>query len=1320
MKRVFWILITPTILIFVLGLIVDLLIFPKVTDWALDYAKNILRKEAHVELSVGSTHMTLLRLSIFLDDVKLVPLAHSKIPLENISASRVQLRLDPLELILGQIRIAALVFDELNLKIDLDEIPQDGSAPKSLPMAEIFKWTEKIPISRIGLRKSRIDVISKKWDVAAEISPLDVLLSNSMQKLTLRLYSPTVSVTSQRFAEPASVSIESLISLERGKLSLQGQIMAVGQTVNLTGSIYNPEKLLIEPAGEFQAKVSSDLKPLGEKLKNFISRNFPSLEGQVQLDTEIKFKGRQSQSGHFVIKSKDIMIGKFEVGDLQTKAEFDGQDVKMEEIKIHHPSGDATLRKNIFNLSAPYNFKSQISITQLDLQRLLQSLNLRSVPVGMSAQGELPCEGQLQDFQMNCNGSSMKVQNLIVRTGIAENEKVIVEVPEGGAEGTLHVDLEKVSMKTQTHFGDGRGPVEGEVIYKKGFSFKFKTESLDFKNIKQLSGLDFKGETALEGDTRGDSDGAVLNLNTHVNNFIFEKYILGNLQGLIRYEKGHLTVQQIKGIMPSTAYQGQVDVNLLDQRLSGSLQLTKTDLRDVAHIFENIYVLPLDVQGLGSASVEFSGPFNFWKMSYQLTSQFGNGKIQGESFSNFIFNVASLDGLIEAKKVEMQKGSSLIRLLGKIQPDQKAQLTFEGINLRLEESELVNKIKSNLVGALNFNGYITGPIFNPDLTVKSHVAELIVDEQELPSSFFEIKLNREIFELNANLLGNKIQGDLKIPLGASRQPLKIRAKTIDWNFASVLGLIGASQLQEEYESQLTSDLDLVSDTGDWTAMTGQVAIKNIFLKRGTSSLRNSEPIDLNFNQGLISLKKFNLQGPGTDIQVKGDGFSFRNLDVAISANSDLRLVHILVPFLEDLGGPFQVQATLSGSYDKPEVLGNASIENTFIKLKGFPHAVEKLKADILFSHTKIVIQNIKGFLAGGNLSGDGGISINGLKDMPTQIRIRAEGLNLNVPDKIKSQGNASLTFTGHWFPFTLGGVYNVTSALIEKEFTESDTTKNQVRDSIYLPKVLKESTFDPVLLDLQVNLDRNVVVKNSQMDGTISGQVQIKGPPANPVLTGRVNLEKSSKLMFKSNIFEIQTGNVSFVNPNELQAELYISAQSRVSDYDVNLLVQGPSSNPQIKLSSIPPLPDQEIISLLALGVTSEKLEQSQSRDQATRVGYEAGAVFLNQIGLNKGLQSSLGLNFELSSAFDNTKNVNVPRVTFRKKLSRKWSTSYSQGVESGQGPREVKLQYQINSNWSGVGSWESRDSQEGTAVRSGTKDQSIFGMDLEFKREFK
>src|SRR5690606_4549186 len=109
------------------------------------------------------------------------------------------------------------------------------------------------------------------------------------------------------------------------------------------------------------------------------------------------------------------------------------------------------------------------------------------------------------------------------------------------------------------------------------------------------------------------------------------------------------------------------------------------------------------------------------------------------------------------------------------------------------------------------------------------------------------------------------------------------------------------------------------------------------------------------------------------------------------------------------------------------------------------------RMDLIFSQTRILLQNIKGFLGGGSFSGEGNVLIKGINDIPTMVRLRAEGLSLNVPDKVKTQGSANLTFSGNWFPFTLGGTYNVSSGLFEKEFTEGPTSAVQVRESIYLP-----------------------------------------------------------------------------------------------------------------------------------------------------------------------------------------------------------------------------------------------------------------------------
>jgi translocation and assembly module TamB len=1318
MKRVLWILLTPALIVLILVALAQYLVFPKVSDWALSSAKTALKNEANLELNVGSTRLSFLRLSVFLNDVKVS--GKIKGLADNVSADMIQVRVDPLGLLLGQIRISAIVIDGAVIKINLDDLPKDDS-PKPLPINELFKWTDKIPIERLAFRRSQLNLESPRNKMAAQLKPLDALLTNYVQKLALRFYAPSITISSSRWAEPFGMSLETLMTLESQKLTVQSaQLMALGQTIRLQGELVDPSMAFIKPQGKADLKMSSDLAPLGEKIKTFY-KDTPELQGLVHVESVFSFKGTNSYEGRANVETREVKIGKFDAGSMKAEGSLQGQVLSLSEVSLTHNAGIARLTKNTIKLAAPYEFTTTLDVEQLDVQKLLVALGLKKVPVWLTAKGKLPCEGKIQNFELSCSGT-VDAQNLKVRAGISSEEKMIVEIEKGHIEGNLFVDLEKVKLKTTLRFGDDVGQVNGEVAYKKGFKFDFKSDSLDFRQIKDLAGLDFKGRTSLQGSTQGDSDAATLEINLQTRNFNFEKYFLGDVAGIVAYERGHVLINKIEGVLPSTVYQGAIDVDLHKKNISGNISIPKTDLKDLAQVFSGVYKIPVDVNGPGSAEAEFSGPFDFWKMSYRLKSQFKNGQIQGESFTAADFNVRSTDGLIKTEQVEIRKSISTLKVSGTIQPDRQAQLSIDGTNWRMEESEFVNRIKNNLLGALNFNAKVNGLITSPSLEARGHLAELVVDEQEIPSSFFEFRLSKELFEGEANLFGNKIQADFKLPLG-DKAGMRFRARTTDWNFSTALSLAGASQLQQEYESLLTSEIDVSSETGDWKTLTGSVVIRNFFLKRGTLSVKNSSPMELKLNKGIMNLKNFKLSGPNTDISIEGNDFSVNDLNVRVDAESDLRLAHIFLPFLEDIGGPFTLSSTLSGTYKKPEVLGSAKIDNTFIKLKGFPHAVEKLKSDIIFSHSRILVQNIKGILAGGTVTGEGSVAIAGINDIPTNIKIKAEGLNLNFPDKVKSQGDANLTFTGRWFPFVLSGVYRVNSALFEKEFTEKSGGTNQLRESIYLPKVLKEGSFDPIILDIQVLLDRNVLVKNSTMDGSVNGSIQIKGAPNLPVILGKINIDKGSKLIFKDKIFEVGSGSATFSDTKEINPDLFLSAQARVSDYDINLLVQGPAKGPPtIRLSSVPPLADQEIVSLLALGVTSEQLDSNiGSRDQANQVGYEALNAAISSVGKDNFLQSKLGVNVQITSGFDNTKNVNVPKVTFTKKITRKWSTNVSAGIGTGQGSKEVKVQYQMNNNWSAVGSWEGQELQEGTSVNNVTKEsQSVFGLDLEFKREFK
>lgn len=1317
MKRVFWILITPAIGIFLLSLLVEHLIFPKVSDWGLNYARNIF-KQAHLELKVGSTQLRLFRLSVFLKEIKV----EGEIPgvPDGITIDQLQVRVDPLGLLLGQVRLSALVLDGAAIRLDLDKLERNDS-PFVLPIKDIFRWTDKVPLDRLAVRRSQLNISSRKakWD--AQIKPFDALLTNNITGLALRIYAPGISITSPNWPEPGGLSVESLMTLEPKKFVIQSaQIMSLGQTLRFQGTFNDPLTLFTKPAGQVEVHFVSDLQPLSEKLKSFLKKQIPEMKGQLRADANLTFEGKEKLAGKIQLETKDVHIAEFDAGSVKATGELENKTMDFSEIVLNHAAGKATLKNSTIKLFDNFEFKTSVNVNALDIQKLFVALDLTRIPVWLETHGELPCHGRIKNFELTCKGEA-EAENLHVRSGMAPDKHTIIAIDKGHVTGEFTADLEKISLNTVVQIGEQKGTFAGDVSYEKGFFYKFDASALDFKDIKNLAGLDFKGQLTLQGSTTGNAHTASVEMKAFAKDFFFEKYFLGNLAATVRYENGHLKLQQMDGSLPQSQYVGNVDIDIHDDKLSGAVQFPKVDLRDLAKATEGLYTFPVVVWGSGTGQVEFSGPFDFWKMTYTVKSRFRNGIIHSESFSSFDFNIDSREGLITTRQVEMKKNASTLTVKGTILPDKTAKLNFDGTNWRMEESEFVNKFKSSIVGALNFNATLTGSLKEPELAARGHLAELLIDEQEMPSSFFMVKINKEYLEGQTNFFGNKIQTEFRVPLAENSHHLKLKIKTFEWDFSTALALIGASQLQQEYESQMTSEIDLSSDSGKWDELSGNVGVKTFYLKRGNLWIRNETPIDVRFNKGSIYVRNVVLRGPESEVKMQGEGFSVNNLNLAIDARTDLRLAQLFAPFLDDLGGPFSLQATLTGSYKKPELLGNARIDNGFVKLKTFPHPIEKLRTEVIFSHSKILVQNIRGSLAGGTFRGEGSITINGINDIPTHINIRAEGLNIQFPEKLNSKGDANLVFNGRWFPFVLSGTYNIKAASFEKEFTGNDNLRSQIRESIYLPKALKDISFEPVVLDLQVIIDRNAQVKNSQMDGNVMGQIQIKGSPQSLSMLGKLNIEKGSKLIFKENVFEVQSGTVTFNNAMEINPELFISSQARVADYDVNLSIQGMAKEPVIRLSSVPPLADQEIVSLLALGVTSETLDKSvQSKDQQTRAASEVGAVLLNQFGAKKNIESTLGVDIKITSSFDTSATVNVPKVVFNKKFSRKWNASYSRGMTTDKS-NEVKIQYQISNTWSAIGSWEERSLPPGLSVENANAvTENIFGLDLQYRREFR
>jgi translocation and assembly module TamB len=1323
-KRVLRILAPPLIILCLIAAGLKFWAIPAAEIWALENLKSYSDQNLPVRIEAQNIKISLLKTSVSVEKITLT----GKNDLEKVigpsTIESLKVSLDFFQLLTGRLQISALLFDSPKVQAHLDPLLKDDRKQEPLPLNQLFELAEKIPVERVYLQNVALMLDSEKLKIKAAVDAGDLLLTNHQNSIAGRMDVPHLALTLPSGGTvQARMDFSGVLGRDYLKILRAGARYGRSEII-VQGDFTKFANVAIHPIGHIEASADLRFEEILQQLRPLLPEaKLPQIRGSALGKLDVKINGKHNITGTADVDTKEVAMNQFSLGNASLHGVFKDDTVTLSEVEINHPAGRAHLSRTTLNLDKEFSFKSEAKVTSLDLQKLFISLNLKDIPVWMQLQGDLPCRGQIKpEFKLNCEGS-ISAENILVTSDHKNQKAVIVEVPKLSAKGHTEITANQVTYEADLQLGSNIGKTSGVVDFAKGFEVSFSSPKLDFANLKNLGNLKFHGAGSLEGSTKGDSQAATFNMNLKMQDFIFEDYFLGHLNTALNYKQGHLFLNDIVGTLPKSRYQGHIDVNFHEPSIAGAITAPTLEMSDLVSIFEKHYSFPLDVAATGSAEMKFSGPLNFWKMSYQLDSRFKGGKIAGEGFDDLNFSVNADRGLVEIRNASLKKSTGVVTANGGIDRDQDMNIKIEGRNFRLDESDFITNISSNIFGILNFTSQVRGKVTEPDFGMRGSVTETVLDEQEIPSSFFDFRVKKNLMEGNANLFGHRIQADWLIPFNNS--PMRLRVKTVDWNYAAILGILGGTAFQNEYDSNLTADIDLRSESGQWQKVSGLVQIKNLFLKRGPLSFRNPDPIQIKLDNGKVKIQNFALEGPQNSLRIKGQDFSFDNLNLNVVANVELRLFHMFFPFLEDLGGTVQTSTTITGSVFKPQILGSLNTENSFLKIRGLPHPIERIHAEVNFSQKQVLLNSIRGQMAGGIVTADGNIVLEDYHNIPTSIRLALDGVSLNIPDRVHTRGSAELLLSGNWFPFLLSGTYRIRSGVFEREFTDSGAAPGAAtvaRQSVYLPKILRQSAFEPLTLDIQLLFEKSFLVKNSMIDGSVQGNLQVKGSISNPILLGRLQTDKNTKLTFKDKSFDIQTGTVTFNNPNEINPEIYISAESRVSDYDVMILAQGPAKNLRnIRMTSVPPLPEPDIISLLALGVTSTHMDQNvQTKDQAAQTGYELGFVIFAQ-PLNKQLQDRLGLNVRFSSSFDSTRNVNVPKLTLSRKISNKVNASASRTLGSEVNDVDVKLQYVINQNVSAIGSYENTQTLQGQGLTNAIRNkENVFGLDLEFKREFK
>jgi translocation and assembly module TamB len=406
----------------------------------------------------------------------------------------------------------------------------------------------------------------------------------------------------------------------------------------------------------------------------------------------------------------------------------------------------------------------------------------------------------------------------------------------------------------------------------------------------------------------------------------------------------------------------------------------------------------------------------------------------------------------------------------------------------------------------------------------------------------------------------------------------------------------------------------------------------------------------------------------------------RDVDLKLNGSMDLRLLDGFAPGLETQGSA-QIDAAFAGTLDQPRITGKVHVDKASARAADFPTGLSAIKGDLIFDASRAFFQGVTAEVGGGQLTLTGSVSYT---DRPIRydINVRSDRVRIRYPEGMSWLVGGSLRLTGTPDAGLLSGRV-VVERVNFNTGVETATTLFSGQSGISGPSggstFLRNLRFD---ITGQSAPDARMEWPGAELEA--DADVRVRGTWEHPILLGHIHI-LSGDLFFAGNRYRVSRGDINFADPFRLDPVLNVEATTTIQQYEVTLDFSGPSSKLALSYRSDPPLPANDIITLLALGQTSS---EASSRSVGTTQTTSSGATAL----LSEAISTQLGGRLErlfgitrfrvdpgLTTLGSTATDQNpAARVTVEQQVSRNLTITYVSNVGSTQ-QQVIQVEYNIS-----------------------------------------
>jgi translocation and assembly module TamB len=774
---------------------------------------------------------------------------------------------------------------------------------------------------------------------------------------------------------------------------------------------------------------------------------------------------------------------------------------------------------------------------------------------------------------------------------------------------------------------------------------------------------------------------------------------------------------------------GRARRGALDAEIEANLQLSDWSFLSDNQWTADVNLLQSSVESLqqllglnypvsGNLTGQFHGRGTRAAPSVTGLFDLADGRVDGVSFNRLRgqlngspeeVRIANAELRVFPREKDSAQGAGIVTGgLGYRFEDHSISLELTGAALPLESFEKLQSPRLPVGGSLSFHLKSQGPLASPQAEGTFRIVDLHVGQEVIGS--FDGKLaadgSEARLELGSAMAAGKLSGEFRVALrGDFPVSGKISMNGMDLDPF----LVTALHLEQlSGHGLVDGELEVSGALAQPQSIAVEGSLSRLVLNYAGVRLENDGPVRFRYSRDELRIAQGIFRGPDTNLDIAGivQFSGERRVNLLLNGSLNLRLLTGYFPGLE-ARGPAQIHASVEGTLDRPRVNGRVHIENAAARVRDFPTGLSTITGDLVFDANRLFFENVTAEAGGGTLQLSGTASY---ADRPLRydITVRTAGVRIRYPEGMSWLAGGSLRLTGTPQAGLLSGRITVERVTL--------TEGLQVAGALVAAKegISGPATTSPFLRNLQFDVealsapDARMEWPGAELEA--EANLHARGTWEHPILLGHIHI-LSGDLTFAGNRYRVSRGDLNFANPFRLDPVINVEATTTIQQYEITLNFNGPASKLILAYRSDPPLPPNDIVTLLAMGKTSSEAE---SRSGGLNQGGTSGASQL----LSEAITSQVGGRLErlfgvtrfrvdpgLGGIGTTGSSQNAAaRVTVEQRVARNLTITYITNVTSTQ-QQIIQVEYNVNRNVSIVAL---RD-QNGT-----------FGLDVKFKKRFK